>query len=349
MSAKPTTSQTSNLFQATLLRFALLFLVALGVAVLGLCLGGVKVSFADLSEALKLLFTQPSRLDEATGPVGMLLNLRLPRVLLAFVVGAALSLSGAAFQGLLRNPLADPYVVGISSGAALGASFAIVMGLKATFAGLGVPVIAFCFALATMLGVYSLAHLARGSFSESFLLVGVVTGTTLWALVMLLLSLSGRYLQEVIFWLMGTLSTADFQLLGMATGVTLIGGAGLLYLARDLNSLAFGEESAALMGSDVVRVRTWVILFASFLVGGAVSAAGIIGFVGLIVPHSARRLIGPDHRVLLPFSALLGGAFLAAADLLARTLIPPNELPVGVITSLLGGPLFCYLLVRARR
>jgi len=331
------------------LHFGALGVILLGVAWLGLVFGGTPTQPEKVIEALKLLLFHPHQAGLASGEVGMVLKLRLPRVLLALVVGAALGLAGAGFQGLLRNPLADPYVIGVSSGAALGASFAIVLGLQAALLGLGVPLVAFLFAVATMVSVYTLAKVARGDFSENFLLVGVVTGTTLWAVVMLLLSLSGRYLQEVVFWLMGTLSNADYNLLLASALVLAAAGGGLVLLGRDLNALAFGEATAALLGSDVKKVRLGLIVLASLLVASAVSASGIIGFVGLIVPHAARRLVGPDHRVLLPYSALLGAAFLCLADLLARILIAPAELPVGVLTSLVGGPLFCYLLIRGRR
>jgi iron complex transport system permease protein len=287
----------------------------------------------------------------ASGEERSLLDIRLPRVLLAAIVGASLALAGAAFQGLLRSSLADPYIVGTSSGAALGAALSVVLGVSSGMAAphLGKPLFAFVGALLTMYCVYRLAQRNGRLPVDTFLLSGVVVGAFVWAFVSFLLAVTQDKMKEIVFWLMGDLSAADWGLIWMSLPYLLIGGLVLLALAHPMNLLASGEERALQLGVPVERVKTAVIVFAALITAGAVSVSGLIGFVGLMVPHLVRSAWGADHRVLLPATAIAGAAFLVTADAAARLLLSPAGLPVGVVTALLGGPFFFFILRRGSR
>lgn len=276
-------------------------------------------------------------------------SLRVPRVLLGMGVGAGLGVAGGAFQGLFRNPMADPYVIGVSSGAALGAALAITFHPPVGVLGLGsVPLAAFVGALATAFVVYSLARVGRDVPVGNLLLSGVAVGSFLSAVVSLVLILSRKNLDQVVYWLMGSLSGRGWTYLGAAVPYLVAGTATLLLLARDLNALLLGDEEAAHLGVPVEHTKRVILVASSLLTAACVAACGIIGFVGLVVPHMVRLVVGPDHRVLLPVSALAGSLLLVLADLVARTALRPAELPVGVVTALIGGPFFLYLLRRSR-
>ncbi|RJQ10718.1 MAG: iron ABC transporter permease [Bacillota bacterium] len=279
----------------------------------------------------------------------IVLTLRLPRVLLAGVVGASLAVAGGAFQGLFRNPMADPYIIGVSSGAALGASLAIALGVPVTVTGLGgVPLAAFAGAVAAVLLVYAIARVGREVPVGNLLLSGVAVGAFLSALVSLVVVFSRNHIEEIVFWLMGSLAGRGWTHLGAAVPYLVVGSLILLYLARDLNALLLGEEEAAHLGIDVERTKKLILGAASLLTAAAVATCGVVGFVGLVVPHIVRLMVGPDHRSLLPVSAAAGALLMILADLAARTVIRPGELPIGVVTALLGGPFFLYLLRRSR-
>jgi iron complex transport system permease protein len=271
----------------------------------------------------------------------ILVELRLPRAVGAFACGGLLALAGALMQVLLRNPLADPYVLGISGGAAVGALLALLAGAAATMVGTA----AFAGALAAMLSVFALAH-GEGSWTQTrLLLTGVVVAAGSGAVVALILALApDQALRGMLFWLMGDAGQIDNPWPALA-----VLGAGLavaLPFARDLNALARGEVLARALGVRVGRLRALIHVLAALLTAVAVTAAGSIGFIGLVVPHLARLLIGNDQRLLLPAAVLAGGGLLCLADTLARTLIAPLQLPVGVLTALLGVPLFLLLLSR---
>lgn len=282
----------------------------------------------------------------------VLFRLRLPRVLMAAIVGASLALVGAALQALFRNPLAEPFTLGVSGGASLGASLAIALGLGINIAG--VPVIfvaAFIGAALSVVLVYRLAHAGGGvMLPGALLLAGVVLNLCASACVLVIQYVAdyNRALQ-ILRWLIGSLDVVGFGLLWRMLIFLVPGWLILCVYARDLHLLATGEESAASLGVDVSRTEKIVFVASSLIVAVTVSAGGTIGFVGLIVPHAARLLFGQDVRVLLPASFLLGAAFLVLADTLARTAIAPGELPVGAITALLGGPVFLLLLRRQQR
>lgn len=273
----------------------------------------------------------------------IILSLRVPRAILAGLVGAGLSVSGAIFQALLRNPLADPYILGVSSGAAVGAIIAILLGLSTL--SLGLPVASFLGALLTVFAVFYFGRQNGKIHPTTLLLAGVIIGSFLSALIMFFISVSPREdLHTIIFWLMGDFSLSNVWMIRMVFPYIFFGFVLLYLYARQLNLILSGEEHALQLGVDVERLRLISYLSASLITAASVSVCGLIGFVGLIVPHSVRLLFGPDHRLLLPASALLGASFLIASDTLARTLLAPIELPVGVITAAFGGPFFIYLL-----
>jgi iron complex transport system permease protein len=308
-------------------------------ALVGMLVGSVPITPGDLW----LAWSDPARLDPATATI--LLDLRLPRVLLGILVGASLALAGSGFQGILRNPLADPYIVGTSAGAALGASLAIVLHLPSPLPWLSpVPALAFLGALGAMMAVYRLARIGNTLPVETFLLAGVVVGSFAGAMVSFLMTLAHEDLPRVVFWLMGSLGQADASRVALVAPYLLIGGVALYLLSPALNLASMGDEAAWSLGVDVERLKIRVILAGSLVTAAAVSASGLIGFLGLLVPHLTRMLVGPDHRVLMPASALGGAAFLVLADTVARTVGAPQEIPVGVVTAMVGAPFFFWLL-----
>lgn len=272
-------------------------------------------------------------------------SLRLPRAILGGIVGGALSCSGVAFQALLRNPLADPYILGVSGGAAVGALTASLLVAGGSF--LPLPVCAFAGAAIAASGVFFLARRRGGVSRERLILMGVVVGAFLNALILLMVALSppGR-IPGAIYWLMGDLGLGTPRRVAILVPYVAVGLAALLLLSRGIDLLLLGDEAAFQTGLPVERVKTAVYLTASLLAGSVVAVSGLIGFVGLIVPHGARVLVGSGHRRLLPAAFLLGAMFLIVADLLARTASPAGELPVGAVTALAGAPFFLYLLRR---
>jgi iron complex transport system permease protein len=285
---------------------------------------------------------------EAAGPNGIiLLQVRLPRIILAYLVGGALAAVGAALQALLRNPLADPYVLGISSGAALGGATAILLGFSSTLFGFSaVPLCAFLGGLISIVLVYRIAAVYHHLPVHTLLLAGVILNAIFSALVMFITSIVDPNRSfGIMAWLMGSLSGPSLPPLAALAVYVTVGGVLLLRQSRALNLLALGEEVARSLGVEVERVKKIIFLIAALLTGAAVSVSGMIGFVGMVVPHGVRLVIGSDHRLLLPASALVGGMSLTLADTVARTVMAPAEIPVGVVTALIGGPIFIYLLM----
>ncbi|NWG01341.1 MAG: iron chelate uptake ABC transporter family permease subunit [Syntrophaceae bacterium] len=273
----------------------------------------------------------------------IVLSLRLPRAILAGVVGAGLSVAGATFQALLKNPLADPYILGVSSGAAVGTIIAILLGLSAS--SLGLPLASFLGALLTILVVFYFGRQDGRIHPNTLLLAGVIIGSFLSALIMFFISVSQKEeLRTIIFWLMGDFSFANARSILIILPYILLGISLLLLRSRHLNLILSGEENAVQLGVEVEKLKLISYLCASLMTAASVSVCGLIGFVGLIIPHSVRLIFGPDHRLLIPSAALIGASFLIASDTFARTILAPTELPVGVITAAFGGPFFIYLL-----
>ena len=317
----------------------ILLALLLVLAATGLAVGAAPIPPGELIDALR------GRADPTTQSI--VLGLRLPRVILAVLVGGALSASGVVFQALLRNPLADPYVLGVSGGAAVGAVLAVVLGLASASAW-AVPAAAFVGGVGAIAIVLRIALAVGATLSARvFILAGVVAAAFFNALILLFLSLAdAESFRSAVFWMMGSLSAASWGQVAVLAAYGLPSLALLLSFARALNLLAVGEETAAHLGVRVERVKRSAYLITSLLVAAAVAVAGVIGFVGLIVPHALRLIWGSDHRLLLPASVLAGGGFLLLTDTFARTVVAPGELPTGVVTALIGVPLFVVLLVR---
>jgi iron complex transport system permease protein len=288
------------------------------------------------------------------GEAGALIfwQVRLPRVLLAATLGGSLTAAGIAFQAILRNPLADPYILGVSGGASVGGILALIAGLGAGGAAGGsflVQVCAFLGALAALLLVEWIATVEGRLTVYTLLLTGAVFNAFSGALIFFLQSLASiEELHSIVFYLMGSIPSLPYGTIGGMAGVALGTMAVLLAMARDYNVLSLGEEGAMQLGLDVERIKRRTFIVGSLLTGLSVAAAGLIGFVGLIVPHLLRLVLGSDHRLLLPVGFLCGASFLVLADLGARLLLAPNEIPVGVVTALVGGPFFIYLMRRSR-
>jgi iron complex transport system permease protein len=329
-------------------------LVGLGILLLGSLLASVSIGPASIRidaiiqiilGRLPIIGAAFENASDGSSEVIIIL-LRLPRAIQGALVGASLATSGVVIQSLFKNPMADPFVVGISSGAALGASVAILLG----FSGLGfLPLLAFFGATAAAFTVYNIAKTGQGVVVETLLLSGIAVAYFLSSITSFLLYSAGEALHQIVFWLMGGLWASSWTNIAILTPAFFISFAVLLLFSRDLNALLLGEEPAHHLGIDVEMIKRMILLTASLLAGVAVAFAGIIGFVGLIIPHISRILFGPDHRVLLPSSALIGAIFLVWSDTFARTVLAPAEVPVGIITAFFGAPFFLFLLRSKRR
>lgn len=271
-------------------------------------------------------------------------QVRAPRVILAVLVGGALAAVGTTFQGLFKNPMADPYVIGVSSGAALGAAVAIVTGFSRVLGIWALPVAAFAGAISTVVLVYNLAKVGHKLPVFNLLLAGVALSSFMTAIMSFLMILHSRELSQIIFWTLGSFAGREWIHIKIAAPVIFTGIGLLWFFARELNAMLFGEETAQTLGVDPERVKQVILVIAAITVASAVAVSGTIGFVGLIVPHTVRLLTGPDHRFLMPCAVLVGGTFMVATDTFARVALAPTEIPVGIITAMFGGPFFIYLL-----
>jgi len=323
----------------------LLSCLLVGAIMVSLSLGAANVGTAEVVRVLMQGVRDPGL---TAGPEGLIiLSVRLPRILLAGLVGAALAVAGCSFQALLRNPLADPYILGVSSGSALGAVSAILAGLST--ASFGMPLASFSGAIVTVMLVFHVGRVGWGLHTNTLLLAGVIISAFFSAIIMFLISVAQNDdLSKIVFWLMGDFSFSNYRFILIILPYVL-GGIGVLYsYARGFNLMVMGEETAIQLGIDVERLKKVAYIFASLITAAAVSVCGLIGFVGLIIPHAVRILFGPDHRLLIPASALVGASFLICSDTIARTIAAPTELPVGAVTATFGAPFFIYLLKRRR-
>ncbi len=307
--------------------------------------GAERIAFGEIGRILwQAMVSGRSDAD----PAGIiLLQIRLPRIALSALVGGSLAAVGVVLQALLRNPLADPFVLGISSGAALGAGLAILLGIGTTiWAVSALPLVAFAGGLLALVLVHRIAKVDGRMPVAVLLLAGVILNAVFSACLMFVTSIMEPNRSfSMMNWLMGTLSSPTSRSLTVLTLYLSAGGAALIYLARPLNLLALGESTAASLGVDVEQVKQRVFLVSALITGAVVSVSGMIGFVGMLIPHAVRMVIGADHRLLLPASALVGAMFLMIADTLSRTVLAPAEIPVGIVTALAGGPFFLYLLM----
>jgi len=334
---------------------ALLAFAVLASIVLACCVGSFPATPGQALGALLQAagFAYGAPVDPSLAVV--IVDIRLARVVLAGITGAALAIAGAAFQGVLRNPLADAFTLGVSGGAAFGASLAILSGLAGAAALSGddraLPACALAGALAALGLVLGLSRAGGGPLSslrrETLVLAGIVVSTFLSALISLLKSLDEESVSSIVFWIMGSFQGRGFEHAQLAWPYMLLGALLVFWRAGELDVLSLGETQARMLGLDAGRSRLWLLFGASLLSGAAVAVSGVIGFVGLVVPHLVRLVLGAGHRRLLPASALLGALLLIWSDVLARSVLPGGaELPVGVVTALVGGPFFCLLLAR---
>lgn len=328
-----------------------LWMLLIATIVIGVSFGSVQIS---IKQVLHIFY---SGITSSPLPEGIeqnykniVLSIRLPRVLLAGLVGASLAITGAAFQGLLRNPLADPYTLGISSGASVGAVMTIFFSISIPFIGpLTLPILSIVFAFLTMMIVIFFAKKLDQSLRvETIILTGIVFSSFLGALISLMIALTGEELRQIIGWLLGSVSMRGWNYIFILLPFFVVGSILLIVHADELNVMSFGEEQAQHIGVSVQRKKMIIMIAGSILTGAAVAVSGTIGFVGLVIPHFVRLIIGPNHRHVLPASILVGASFLILADLVARTIVSPAELPIGVITALIGAPIFAVILMRQR-
>nr|WP_285851146.1 iron ABC transporter permease [Sporosarcina aquimarina] len=308
---------------------------------------GLGVSIGSVHVPISTLWNQGAD----TTATNILWKIRMPRVILAGLVGASLAIAGAAFQGLLKNPLADPYTLGVSSGASVGAVMTLFFGISIPFLGLyTLPVFSMVGAAITMFVVLGFAKLVdRGLNMETIILTGIIFGSFLGSVLSLMIALTGEELRQIISWLLGSVSMRGWNYINMILPFTIIGSLLLWMNRRELNAMLFGEDRAKHLGVDVKRRKLVILIGGSILTGAAVSVSGTIGFVGLVVPHMTRLIWGSDHRHLLTLSFMNGATLLIICDLIARTIISPTELPVGVITAFIGAPVFAFIFYRQRK
>ena len=306
----------------------------------GISIGSVSVPISTLWDA-----------ESNPTAYSILWNIRMPRVVLAALVGAALAIAGAAFQGLLKNPLADPYTLGISSGASVGAVFTLFFGVSLPVLGLfTLPIFSMIGAFVTLVVVMGFARLVdRTMKMETLILIGVIFSSFLGSCISLMIALTGEELRSIMGWLLGSVSMRGWPYVKMILPFVVLGALILWLHRRELNAMIYGEERAKYLGVDVKRSKYIILIGGSMLTGAAVAVSGTIGFVGLVVPHMVRMVLGADHRHLLIISFLNGASLLVICDLVSRTIIAPTELPIGVITSFIGAPVFAYIFFKQRK
>ena len=329
-------------------KWFLMFAVLMITVMVSISVGSVNVPF----DAIISIIFNPSSVTESQQQYVNIINvIRIPRVFTVMLVGMALSLSGAVMQGLLKNPLADGSTLGVSSGAALGAILTMILGWVIPIQGLNMIFIgASLGAFLSMMGILAFARLLDQSFSNATLiLVGIIYSMLTSSIMSLLIAMSGEKLRNIVFWSMGSLAGTTYSDVKILLGVIIVCLAVLFWKARDLNAFALGEDQARNIGVDVVKSRIILLVVVSVLIGASVAIAGTIAFVGLIIPHITRRISGPNHITLFINCFFVGGTFLMLADLFARTILAPQELPIGVITALIGTILFLMILVKEKR
>ncbi|MCL1982080.1 MAG: iron ABC transporter permease [Clostridiales bacterium] len=326
--------------------------VSLIVVMLGAALGSVSIPPSDIFSIISHKVSGsplPGHIEPALAAI--VWNLRLPRALLAFFVGAALSVSGAVMQSVLRNPLASSYTLGVSSGASLGAGIVILYGVTIPFmSALTLPFLGFLFGLGTIFLIMAIVSRLDWQMENiTIILTGMVFTLFINAVTMLMSALSREHLQRLIFWQMGSFSMKDWQAVFILAPAAVLGTLFVAHFNRELDIMTFGEEQAKTMGVDLKKVKWILLVTAAALTGSAVAFVGVIGFVDLVAPHIIRKLFGSAHRYVVPMSALFGGAFMVVCDLIARTIVSPSELPVGTVTAIIGAPFFAWIYFGGRK
>ncbi|RJE86865.1 iron ABC transporter permease [Paenibacillus sp. 1011MAR3C5] len=326
---------------------AALLLLAVSM-IASLSIGSAGLSFVDVWGILiHQLPGMPDPADKWTsGEIAIVTQVRLSRVWLDVLVGACLALAGAGFQGVLRNPLADPYTLGVASGSSVGAAFIILTGMQLALGLWTIPVVAFGTGILTLIAVIGLSRTRGVMQIETIILSGVIIQSFLGAFVSLMVSMSQGVVNQILFWIMGSLAMKSWEHVYMMIPFLVIALPILLYFSQSLNLFTLGERHASHLGVKVERTKLIVMLVSTLLTAAAVSVSGVIGFVGLVVPHLIRLIVGPDYRLIIPLAGIGGGIFMLWADTLARNVLSPKELPLGVVTALIGAPFFAYLLHR---
>jgi len=330
------------------------FIILVLIIIVSSTIGVADISFID---SLKIMVSNIPVLGSSIDVESIrqshrfiVLNVRLPRILLATLVGIGLSVVGATFQAMFKNPMADPYILGISSGASAGATIAIVVGFGAVVGGLNITMLlAFLGAVLTVLLVYNIARVGNRVTTLGLILAGIAVGLFLSSVVSMLMFFNRDDIEKIVMWTMGSVSAATWNKVAILTPVVVVGSIVIWAYARDLNAMSIGDETAKSLGIEVERVKKILLTVSSLIVACCVSTSGVIGFVGLIVPHTIRLIVGSDQRALLPFSSVAGAIFMVVCDTLARNLIPPAEIPVGAVTSLFGAPFFILVLYRNKK
>lgn len=313
---------------------------------MGIGIGSVYVApKATINIIMNKLFSTPLLEGVQESAVSIVWNLRIPRTLLAFIVGGALAVSGTVMQSVLKNPLASSYTLGVSSGASVGAGIAIITGISLPFLGMfTLPLFGLIFGLMTVfLAVSFTAKLDKNMSNNTIILVGMVFSLFINAILTLMSALWRDHIQQLIFWQMGSFSSREWSSVLILFPIVTIGVIILMRYARELDLLTFGEDQAYTVGVEVNKIKWLLLGLSAGLTGSAISFVGVIGFIDLIAPHVVRRFFGSSHKIVIPVSLLLGGAFMVLSDLIARTLISPSELPVGAVTALVGAPFFAYV------
>lgn len=333
--------------KSNFIKIGLLLVALIGFATFSVTQGTVKI---PVSKVVQIIFS--SDFGESINPAHVFIveNVRLPRILLSACVGGMLAVIGTVFQALLKNPMADPYVMGVSSGAAFGATLAIVFGVGVSLSGMSlVSIMAFVGAMVTLFLVYTLASVGGKISTTGILLAGIVINAILSSLISFIMIVHHNEIDRIVTWTMGSFNAASWDHVKLILLPMCLGVAFLISLSRELNTLILSEDDAKNMGVDVQRIKKTAMVVASLLAALSVSVSGIIGFVGLIVPHFFRMIFGSDHRILLPVSFIGGALFMLICDTLARSVLPNMEIPVGIITSMIGGPFFLMLLHKHKK
>jgi len=336
------------------IKFKLLIslLICIAVLMMGVGLGSIHVPAGHIINIISnKILSVPLALDIPPVSVSIVWNLRLPRTLLAFLVGGALAVSGTVMQSVLKNPLASSYTLGVSSGASLGAAFVIVTGFNIPFLGMfTLPLVGLAFGLTTVFSAVRFAsRMDKNLENNTIILVGMVFSLFVNAILTLLTSMSKEHLAQLTFWQMGSFALKDWSNIAVLFPIVLIGIIIIRNYSKELDMMTFGEEQAFTMGVDVHKVKWLLLGLSAALTGSAISFVGVIGFIDLIAPHVVRKAFGSSHKIVIPMSMLFGGAFMVICDLIARTIISPSELPVGAITALVGAPFFAYVYFSKRK
>jgi len=324
----------------------LLILLTFLIICLGTSIGGANTSIKDiLSIIVYKILAIPLSKGIDNNDVAIIWNLRLPRVLLAFIVGGSLSVSGAVVQSVLKNPLASPYTLGVSSGASLGIGLLIVSGFSIPFMGkLTMPIVGFLCGIVTIFAIVKFTSIVdKGMSNTTIILSGMVFSLFFNAILTTITALYSEDIKSIVLWQMGSFSMKGWSYVKIGIPFFIIGITGVIFYCKEMDILSFGEEQAKSVGVDTSRIKRNLLVFSAILTGSAVALSGTIGFVDLIVPHLVRRMFGAKHKIVIPICIIFGGCFMVITDLVARTIIVPSELPVGAITALIGAPFFAYI------